>query len=87
MVPMMVPKKFSGFTKFGVTPGGGLRAGTFDRSSFDKSIVSSYLEEDEEPLLLGRVLMPQTASMTEYWFGEFYSKRKIRLPIERSCIR
>lgn len=45
MVPMIVPKKFSGFLKFGVTPGGGVRAGIFDRSSFDESIVSSLLEK------------------------------------------
>lgn len=66
MVPMMVPKKFSGFSKFGVTPGGGVRAGIFDKSSFDKSIVFYLLGEEDGPLLLGRVLEPQTASTPEY---------------------
>lgn len=42
---MIVPKKFSGFWKFGVTPGGGVRAGVFDRSSFDKSIIYSFVEK------------------------------------------
>lgn len=74
MVPMMVPKKFSGFLKFGVTPGGGVRAGILDKSSFDESIISICL--GRRRACSARSCPGDTNTFNNGVFGEISLRRK-----------